>query len=183
MYKLREWVETVTGKGDRWGRDRWVGLSPPSWLPAALHSPHQPALHGERPANIICGHCFAARPANCWLFVSLRPVPGRESAGCVCLQQPCSAGFVSACSGLFSGLCLPVARLCHAHCPQRSSPRPVHFVCPLFIPCVPGSSCLQATSLQAARLSRWQQQRGSAVAARAPCYIHPHHYRCCKDCL
>ena len=52
-----------------------------------MHSPHQPALHGERPANFVCGCCFAARPANCWLFVTLRPVPGGESAGCVLVQQ------------------------------------------------------------------------------------------------
>ena len=47
------------------------------------------------------GHLVAA--------VSLRPVPGGESAGCVRLQWLCSAG------------CVP-ARLCHAHCPHHFSP-------------------------------------------------------------
>ena len=31
FYKFREWVETVTGKGDRWGRNR-VGRSEPAFL-------------------------------------------------------------------------------------------------------------------------------------------------------
>jgi len=30
FYKLREWVGTVTGKGDRWGRDS-VGRSAPAF--------------------------------------------------------------------------------------------------------------------------------------------------------
>ena len=51
--KLREWVGTVTGKGDRWGRDR-VGRSEPTFLSAStIALPHQPALHGMRPANLI----------------------------------------------------------------------------------------------------------------------------------
>ena len=33
FYKLREWVGTVTGKGDRWGRDS-VGRSAPAFLAA-----------------------------------------------------------------------------------------------------------------------------------------------------
>ena len=51
---------------------------------------------------------------------------------------------------------------------------PVLFIllCPLSIPCAPGSSSQDPTCLQAARLSRRQQQRGSAVAARAPCCVH-----------
>ena len=53
--KLREWVGTVTGKGDRWGRDR-LGRSAPAFLAASTTAlPHLPALHGDR-------------PANCWLL-------------------------------------------------------------------------------------------------------------------
>ena len=57
--KLREWVGTVTGKGDRWGRNR-VGRSEPAFLSASTIalSLHQPALHGERPANVICWLLF-----------------------------------------------------------------------------------------------------------------------------
>ena len=46
--KLREWVGTVTGKGDRWGRDR-LGRSEPAFLSANTTAlPHLPALHGEK---------------------------------------------------------------------------------------------------------------------------------------
>ena len=85
-----------------------------------LHSPTY--LHGKR-QNVTCGCVFAAPPANCGPFVSLRPVPGGESAGCVCLQLPCSAG------------CLPTCHFaCHAHCPSTSCPHssllcPVHPFC------------------------------------------------------
>ena len=100
-------------------------------MPAPPHSLHQPALHGERLANVVGSCCFAARPANCWLFVSSRPVPGRSPAGCVRLQWL-----------VLQAVCLlAFAMPCHAHCPQRSCPRSFCFVCPhLFIPCAPGSS-------------------------------------------
>ena len=68
LYKLREWVGTVTGKGDRWGRNR-EGRSAPAFLAASTTAlPHQPALHGERQANFVAAVVFAARPANCWLL-------------------------------------------------------------------------------------------------------------------
>ena len=97
--------------------------------------------------------------------VSSRPVPGRSSAGCL----PAAALFCGLCA------CSPLPR--HTHCPSQQF-APVQFaLLPLFSPCAPGSSgvepsCLQASCLQAARLSRWQQQRGSAVAARAPSCVH-----------
>ena len=102
----------MTGKGDRWGRDS-VGRSAPAFLAASTTAlPHLPALHGERQRHRLRLLLFAARPANCWLFV-LRPVPGGESAGCVCLQC------------LFCRLCACYSP-CHAHCPhQRSCPRSV----------------------------------------------------------
>ena len=44
--KLREWVGTVTGKGDRWGRDS-IGRSAPAFLDASTTAlPHLPALYG-----------------------------------------------------------------------------------------------------------------------------------------
>ena len=146
LSKLREWVGTVTGKGDRWGRDS-VGRSAPAFLAASATAlPHLPALHGERQADVICGHCLLRGRPTAGRCVSSRPVPGGESAGCVRLQC------------LFCGLCFACLAIfaCHAHCPQqflppfisscpRSSllcPRPFHFcfVCPRSCPCAPGSS-------------------------------------------
>ena len=140
----------MTGKGDRWGRDS-VGRSAPAFLAASTTAlPHLPALHGERQANFVAAVVFAARPANCGPFVSLRPVPGGESAGCVCLQC------------LFSRLCACSPFACHAHCPsQRSCPRSVCF-------------CLLAPFISmCARINRLLQQFAScktvllAAATRA----------------
>ena len=78
----------MTGKGDRWDRDS-VGRSAPAFLAASTTAPPPPppTCTARREAGQLCGSCcFAARPANCGPFVSLRPVPGGESAGCVCLQ-------------------------------------------------------------------------------------------------
>ena len=125
--KLREWVGTVTGKGDRWGGDS-VGRSAPAFLRASTTAlPHLPALHGERQADIVGSCCvFAARPANCWLFV-LRPVPGGESAGCVRLQWLCSAGCVPAC------LCHAIPTALLNSLPPFILLCPVHLFC--FAPC------------------------------------------------
>ena len=68
-------------------------------------------LHG-RP-TLICSCCFRCEAGHLWPFV-LRPEPGGESAGCVSLQLPCSAGFV---------FCLP----CHLCLP---CPLPSSTVCP-----------------------------------------------------
>ena len=76
---------------------------------------------------------------------------------------------VSACSGLFCGLfgCLP---LC-LPCPLPSS---TSCFAPFTVLCLPCSfhvlqdRRVRASSLPAARLSRWQLQHGPAVAARAP---------------
>ena len=104
-----------------------------------MHSPHHPALHGERPANIICGHCFAARPANCWLFVSLRPVPGGESAGCVrlqwlVLQAVCLLAFAMPCPLPFSSFLPPCCSFCFSPCSfhvRQDRPKLNHHVCKL----------------------------------------------------
>ena len=163
----------MTGKGDRWGRDR-LGRSAPAFLSANISALPPPTCTARREAgrHRLWLLLFAARPANCGPFVVLRPVPGGESAGCVCLQ--CL---------IQQAVCLFIFA-CHAHCPhQRSCPRsfcfapsssfcfaPVHFT----LLCLPlfHSMCARITvclnSLQAARLSCWQLQHGPAVAARAP---------------
>ena len=94
--KLREWVGTMTGKGDRWGRDS-VGRSAPTFMAVPLHSPTY--LQGERPDNLICGSCCFCCEAGQLVAVCLRPVPGGESAGCVCLQC-LFCGLLFACSFL-----------------------------------------------------------------------------------
>ena len=117
----------------------------------------------RHPAAVV----FCCKAGHLWPCV-LRPVPGGESAGCVRLQC------------LFSRLlfCLPAIFACHAHCPhQHLAPIQVClppsisvcfcFVCPCSMPCAPGSPFVRASSLPAARLSRWQLQHGPAVAARA----------------
>ena len=95
----------------------------------------------------------------------------------------CSAGFC-----LPASLCLPCPLPSSVLAPVHFCFAPVHFTfassAPVPFPCAPGSSCrllhqfvvrasslFQPTCLQAARLPRRQQQRGSAVAARAPCSV------------
>jgi len=130
--KLREWVGTVTGKGDRWGRDR-EGWSEPAFLsantfalpPSTCTARREAGQHRRQLLFLLRGRPTAGR------CVSSRPVPGGEYAGCVCLQWPCSAGCVPA------HLCL-----CHAHCPSHRLPPFSSFclLCPCSCPCAPGSS-------------------------------------------
>ena len=155
FYKLREWVWTETGKGDRWEGDRKVGPSPPSEWPAPSHSLHQPALHGKRPANFIG-----------WLFCC-EACTGRIV--CSCFFKACAGRIVCRlclpAAALVCRLCVP-ARLCHAMPTALIILAPVHFALstPLFIPCAPGSS------FTLYRLSCWQLQHGPAEAARAPVF-------------
>ena len=73
---------------------------------------------------------FCCEAGQLLAVVSSRPVPVGLSAGCVRLQQPCSAGCA----------CLPPLP-CHAHCPhQRSCPRSFCFAPTCSFPCAPGSS-------------------------------------------
>ena len=77
-------------------------------MSATLHSPHLPALHGERQADVGLQLLFRCEAGHLWPFV-LRPVPGGESAGCVRLQWLVLRAF-----------CLPAANFaCHAHCPHQ----------------------------------------------------------------
>ena len=145
LYKLREWVGTVTGKGDRWGRDR-VGRSEPAFLAANTFAlpPLTCTVRQEagrlhlRPLFLLRGRPFV-----------LRPVPGGESAGCVCLQC-----FV------LRAVCLPCSPFaCHTHCPAQqfapvrsTLPRPVILLClPPFISMCARIVLYQTNSLQAAR--------------------------------
>ena len=129
---------------------------------------------------------FLLRGRSSVAVVSSRPVPGGESAGCVCLQC-CSAGFclpvhplpamptalISSCP---RSVCFKL--LCPIHLLHCALPRPFHFasVCfPCSLQCAPGS--VRASSLSGPavcklrELSRWQLQHGPAVAARAPVYL------------
>ena len=148
----------MTGKGDRWERDRQGRSEPAFQVPAPPHSLHQPALHGERPAN-ICGCCFAARPVPAG---SSAAVYYKASAGRI-IRRLCLPAVA-----LFSRLCLPDA---------FAMPTALIISLPLFcfdLPPPPVHFHVRQdrrNSLQ--ELSRWQLQRGSAVAARAPCCIHP----------
>ena len=124
-----------------------------------------------RQANIACrtGHCRRTQPADS------PPGTGLKTNG----QQMAGRCFFEACSGqIVCRLCPPAVAVFCRLC--ACSPLP----CPLPISSCPRSVCfalppvhsmcarIEPTCLQAARLSRWQQQRGSAVAARAPCCIH-----------
>ena len=112
--KLREWVGTETGKGDRWGRDK-IGRSAPAFLSTTALPPPTCTMRGRTSSAAVV---FAARPANCGPGV-LRPVPDGASAGCV------------ACRALFSRLCLPACHFaCHAHCPSHHLP-PFSLLCAL----------------------------------------------------
>ena len=156
----------MTGKGDRWGRDS-VGRFAPAFLSANTFALPPPTCTARREAGQLCGSCcgFAAKPANCWLLV-LRPVPGGESAGCVCLQC------------LFSGLLFALPSLPAMPTALIKFLPPFSLLCPhsfalfafhLFLPCAPGSfEVLGPAVCKLRELSRWQLQHGPAVAARAP---------------
>ena len=152
--KLREWVGTVTGKGDRWGRNR-VGRSEPTFLSASTFALPPSTCTARREAGQLCGQLLLCCEAGHLLaVVSLRPVPGGESAGrvrlkCLVLRPVCLLAFAMPTALLnilppFILLCLP----------------PVHSMCARIVP--------SNNSLQAARLSCWQLQHGPAETARAP---------------
>ena len=134
-----------------------------------------PTCTARREAGQHLRLLFCCEAGQLLAVVSLRPVPGRSSAGCVRLQWLCSAG------------CVP-ARLCHAMPTALNVLAPVHLlqVClppftllrlPLFI-----AMCarigFRASSLSSNQhvcklreLSRWQLQHGPAEAARAPVHF------------
>ena len=122
-------------------------------MPAPPYSLHQPALHGERTAN-IGGCCFAARPES-----------AGSSAAVVLLQGLCRSNrppAVFACSGPV----LPALLACHL----------CHVMPTALLISLPRSFCFAPCSFHVRqdrrrelyRLSRWQLQHGPAEAARAP---------------
>jgi len=135
----------VTGKGVRWGRDS-VGRSAPAFRAASTPALPPTYLHGKRPTS-SAAVVFAARPANCGV---LRPVPGGESAGCVCPAVPVLRAF--ACLPF----CLPCPLPFISSCPRSFAPfillAPVHFAPLCFatcsLPCAPGSSVRASSCCQ-----------------------------------
>ena len=116
FYKLREWVLTETGKGDRWEGDRRLGRSEPAFRVASTTALPPPT-------------CTARREAGQRLLavVLLR--------GLYRLCSPAAA--------LFCRLCVP-ARLCHAMPTALLIVCPFQFCfAPCPCPCAPGSSSPQ----------------------------------------
>ena len=106
-------------------------------------------LHGERPA-IIVGSCCSCCKAGQLLAVRFEACAGRGVRRLCPPSVACSAGFM--CLLAFAMPC-PL--------PFSTFLPPFILLCPLFIPCAPGSS------RKLERLSCWQLQHGPAVAARA----------------
>ena len=182
FYKLREWVGTETGKGDRLGGRRLGRFEPAFRVASTTALPPPTSTARQRLANFIgwlfCCKACAGRIV-CWCFAA-RPVPVGSSASCL-LQGLCR----SIICRLFATAALSCHAL-HAHLCHAMPAAPIHFApfCyafprpPCSLPCAPGSS----RKLQG--LPCWQLQHGPAVAARAPCCIHPS-IRCvhCVCCL
>ena len=146
--KLREWVGTVTGKGVSWGRDS-VGRSAPALMAASttVLPPLTCTARGRRHLRQLL-FLLRSRPSVGRSLV-VRPEPGGESAGCVCLQC-CSAGCV-----------LPACHFaCHAHCPSQHL-APVQFACPRPVPfcfvCPVHSMCARIVVLGPAVCCQGQQ--------------------------
>ena len=182
FYKLREWVGTETGKGDRLG-GRQLGRSEPAFQVASTTAlPPPTSMSRQMLANFIC-----------WLLFAARPVPATSSAGCfyckacagriVCqlllLQGLCRSDrlpAVFACNGLICHA-LP-AHLCHAmptahiHQPPFCSAFPR----PLFI------------AMCARIVAQFARTALSAATTRAcsggPCtvFASSDHRACCRDC-
>ena len=133
--KLREWVGTVTGKGDRWGRDR-SGRSEPAFLSAstiALPPSTCTAWRGRPTSSGSC--CFAARPAICWLLFHqglcrAENPPAVSACSGFVLQAVCLLAFAMPCPLPFSTFCPPFILLfpCSVHVRQD---RRVATVCKL----------------------------------------------------
>ena len=131
MYKLREWVGTVTGKGDRWGRDS-VGRSAPAFMAASttVLPPRTCMARGQ------------LRQLAAVVLLHHRPTVGRLFLQGLCRAE--SPPAVSACSALFSRLFVCLSNFaCHAHCPSQqflppficfSLLAPVHFASLCFAP-------------------------------------------------
>ena len=138
--KLREWVGTVTGKGDSWGRDS-VGRSAPAFMAAS--TPALPPLTCTARGRRHLAAVFAAKPANCGPFVR----------GLCRAENPLA---VVACSCfVLRAVCLLPFFACHAHCPSTVL-APVQFAlcfAPFMCFCLPPvhSMCARITAKQGRR--------------------------------
>ena len=133
FYKLREWVGTVTGKGDRWGGDR-VGRSEPAFLSASTLALPPSTCTAWREAGQHHLRLLFCCEAGQLLAVLLR---GLCRADCLPAVFACSGlvlQAVFACLLAFAMPCpLPFSSVC---------PRSV-LLCPLFI-----SMCARIVELQ-----------------------------------
>ena len=129
LAKLREWVGTVTGKGDRWGRDK-LGRSEPAFLSASTPALPPPTCtaRGQRHQRLF----FCCKAGHLWA-VCFEACAGRR------VRRLCPPAVA-----LFCGLCaclslpaMPTAR--SSSCPVQS----FCFALPRSCPCAPGSSVCQ----------------------------------------
>ena len=131
-------------------------------MPAPPYSLHQPELHGERPANVVCGCCFAARPANCWLLF-LRGLGRSDYPPAV---FACSGLVLQAVFACLLAFAMPGPLPFSSFAPFNFAlPPPVHFHV--------RRDHRKASVCKLQELSRWQLQHGPAVAARAPVLTFP----------
>ena len=78
FYKLREWVGTVIGKGDRWGRDR-LGRSAPAFLSANTTALPPFTCTAWREAGQLCGSCcFRCEAGQLWAVCFFEACAGRR---------------------------------------------------------------------------------------------------------
>ena len=125
--KLREWVGTVTGKGDRWGRDR-EGRSAPAFLAASTTALPPSTCTARREAGQRYWQLLLCYKAGQLLAVCFEACAGRRVRRLCPPAVACSAGCVPAVHPLpamptalhkflppFSSLCLPPSSsLCFA---------------------------------------------------------------------
>ena len=138
----------MTGKGERWGRDR-LGRSAPAFLSANTFALPPTYLHGEsRPTSSSGSGCFCCKAGQLVAVVCCEACAGRRIRWLCLPAVPCSAGFLFACSHL----CLP--------CPLPFSVlAPVQLLCPVHFALLAPVHChvrqdqqfVRASSLQAAR--------------------------------
>ena len=108
--KLREWVWTETGKGDRLGGDSRVGPSPCSERPAPPHSLQTHAERDQRPASFTCRPVVLYRLFRICLAMPCSPASAITPCLLPCLHlllchrsSPCAPGSSSVCKDCPAG--------------------------------------------------------------------------------
>ena len=141
----------MTGKGDRWGRNK-VGRSEPAFLSASTIALPPSTCTARREAGQLCRRLLFFCEAGQLLAVCCFEACAGRRVRRLC---PCSTG------------CVP-ARLCHAMPTAliSSCPRSVHFALPPV-----HSMCARIVASLLQELSCWQLQHGPAVAACAPVHF------------